>query len=205
MTFGRRRFLAGTGLVVAAAALGSCTDGGDGESADSPDGGRPSEADLDFLELAAGLEALAVETYQGSLDAAAGGKLGEVPAAGSEFLQVAHDQHDEALAALNGILESGDREPVANPNTAARESVVEPGLASATDFLSVARVVRNLESALAATYLRAVQSDLQVNEIVRAAAGIQATGQKRVAVLSFMIGEFPSPDPFQRTDAAITA
>ncbi|MBW3537126.1 MAG: twin-arginine translocation signal domain-containing protein, partial [Actinobacteria bacterium] len=161
MTFDRRRFLAGAGLVAAATAVGACTEGNDAESADPPDGGRPSETDLDFVEFAAGLEVLAVESYRSSLDAAVNGKLGQVPAALSEFLQVAHDQHNQVLETINGILDAEDHEPVTSPNTAARQALVEPGLAEATEFLSVVRVVRNLESALAATYLRAAQSDLQ--------------------------------------------
>lgn len=202
----RRRFLLGTGLAMAAGAVAACADeAADGESDGSRTDGRASEADLDFLVFAAGLEALAVETYRSSLDSAAGGKLGEVPAVGAEFLQVAHDQHGQYLDTINGVLETNGREAVTDPSSAARKSVVEPGLGAATGFLSIARVVRNLETALAATYLKAAQSQLQERDLIRTAGGIQATGQKRVAILSFIIGEFPFPDPFHKTDAAVTA
>ena len=203
MRLDRRAFLVGSGAM-AAASLAGCSDGETSQPSGAPGDGELAAADLDLLEFVASVEALAVETYASSIESAGAGKLGEVPPAGAEFLQVAHDQHQETLETINGVLEANQRNPVTEPSSAVKESIIEPGLGAATGFLSVARVVRNLEAGLAATYLKAAQSELQARSVIRTAAGVQATAQKRVAVLSFMIGEFPSPDPFQKTDAAFT-
>ena len=202
MRLDRRTFLVGSGAL--AVSLAGCSDGETSQSSEVAGNSELAAADLDLLEFVASLEALAVETYESSIESAGAGKLGEVPPAGAEFLQVAHDQHQETLEMLNGVLEANQRNPVTEPSTAVRESMIEPGLGTATGFPSVAGVVRNLEAGLAATYLKAAQSELQSRSLIRTAAGVQATAQKRVAVLSFMIGEFPSPDPFQKTDAAFS-
>ena len=199
----RRKFLLGSG-VAAAASLAACSDGEPDRAQGSPDGTGLAAADLDFLEFVAGVEALAVETYAATIRSASEGTLGQVPPAGSEYLQVAHDQHEQTLEKINGMLEAHQRSAVTDSNATVKDSVVEPGLTAATGFVPVAQVVRRLESGLAATYLKAVQSGLQARALIRTAAGIQATAQKRVAVLSFMLGEFPSPDPFQKTDGAFT-
>ncbi len=203
--FGRRKFIFGAGLTAAAVALAACsgdddndvTAGGDDEGGDIPAG------DLDILAFAAGLELLAVGTYQAALDAATSGALGDIPPAGAEFVQTALKQHQEIADALNGVLTGAGREEVTEANADVKAAVVDPAFAAAKNFGDAANLARTLETAASATYLKAVQSQLTAKPIIRTAAGIQATGQQRVAILNYVLGDYPVPDTFQKTDAAI--
>jgi len=204
--FGRRKFIFGAGLTAAAVALAACAGddkndvnagGGDDEGGDIPAG------DLDILAFATGLELLAVGTYQAALDAATSGALGDIPPAGAEFVQTALNQHQEIADALNGVLTGAGREEVTEANADVKAAVVDPAFAAAKNFGDAANLARTLEIAASATYLKAVQSQLTAKPIIRTAAGIQSTGQQRVAILNYVLGDYPIPDTFQKTDAAI--
>jgi hypothetical protein len=204
--FGRRKFLFGAGLTAAAVALAACAGDDENDVATGGEGGEGGDipaGDLDVVAFAAGLELLAVGTYQAALDAAGSGALGEVPPAGAEFVTTAMGQHKEIADALNGVLTSNGREEVTEANADVKAAVVDPAFAAAKNFGDAANLARTLETAAAATYLKAVQSQLQSKDVIRTAAGIQATGQKRVAILNYVLGEYPVPDTFQKTDAAI--
>lgn len=202
--FGRRKFLMGAGLTAAAVALAACSNDDDSDvSSGGGDGGDIPDGDLDVIAFAAGLELLAVGTYQAALDAASSGALGEIPPAGAEFVQTALNQHQEIADALNGVLSDAGRDEVTTPNAEVKAAVVDPAFAAAKNFGDAANLARTLETAAAATYLKAVQSQLQSDAAIRTAAGIQATGQKRVAILNYVLGDYPVPDTFQKTDAAI--
>lgn len=206
----RRSFLLAAGSAAAAISLSACSDNSDNDTPDDAEPGRQGggeelpEADLDALAFAAGLEVLAVQTYRAARDAFNAGALGQVPAVGVEFVDTAVAHHDQCLDLINGLLQQGSQDPVAEPNEVVKSTLIDPALAAAKSFVEIATVARTLETATAATYLRAIQSQLQSPEAIRTAAGIQSTGQKRVAVLNFLLGTYPVPDTFQKTDTAIS-
>lgn len=203
MPLGRRRFLVLSGLAPAAA-LAACTDSPTDRSGPE-DRGDLTAPDLDAMELLAGLEAVAETAYRDVLAALTVGKLGDVPAAGTELLRSAAAQHGQCLSEINALLKTGGRAAVSDPNLEFQASAVTPALTAAKGWPEIAALARTIETALAATYLQTVHSTLQSRATLRLAGGIQATGQKRVAILNFLLGEYPVPDTFQKTDLALRA
>lgn len=203
MPIGRRRFLVLAALTPAAA-LSACSD-------DSPEGSPPRgageafEPDLDAMAFAAGLEVAAEGAYQQALTGASSGKLGEVPAAVSELLRTAALQHRQCLDEINDLLKTAGRSPVEDAPVEFEASVVAPRLQEARGWPEIAALARTIETALAATYLQNIHATLRSPAAIRLAGGIQATGQKRVAILNFLLGEYPVPDTFQKTDPAVRA
>ena len=205
----RRRFLIGTGMaagaVVVTAACGSDDDqdvasgGSDTTSADAMAEGDGS-GDLAVAELAAGLEVLAVGTYKAALDAATAGKLGDVPPAVAEFVKTAMSHHEEHLAAWNKVLTGAGQSAVSTPN-AQLKPVVDAEFGKAKTVADAAKLARTLEETAAATYLSAIPN-LQSKDAIKLAASIQATDAKHVAILNFVLGEYPVPDVFAKTDKA---
>jgi hypothetical protein len=124
----RRGFLALVGVGAAGVALAACSSDSSTSTGttSAPATGAPTTnttamapgttmkpgggGDLEVAALAAGLEVLAVNTYQAALDAATAGKLGEVPPAVAEFVTVSMGQHQAALDAWNEVL-TGAGEP----------------------------------------------------------------------------------------------
>jgi len=205
----RRKFLFGAGLAAGAVALAACAgdDDGDvnagGDNGDDGDKADVTEGDLDVVAFAAGLEVLAVQTYQAALDAATSGALGEIPDAGAEFVKTALAHHKEYVENFNAVLTGAGREEVTEPNAAVKSSVVDPALAAAKTFGDAAKLARTLETAASATYLKAIQENLEGAGVLRTAGSIQIVNQQRIAILNFVLGTYPVPDVFQKTDAAV--
>lgn len=206
-SFSRRRFLVGSGvaagLAVVAAACGN--DDEDGAAAtdttgSSASGEEDGGGDLAVAEFAAGLEVLAVGTYKAALDAATANKLGAVPPAVAEFVTTAMKHHEEHLAAWNKVITGAGRSAVSTPN-AQLKPVVDAEFGKAKTVADAAKLARTLEETAAATYLNAIPS-LVSKDAVKLAASIQATDAKHVAILNFVLGEYPVPDVFAKTDKA---
>lgn len=202
-SFSRRRFLVGSGLaagvaVVAAACGSDDDDTAAGSDATAGEGG--ADGDLAVAEFAAGLEVLAVGTYKAALDAATANKLGAVPPAVAEFVQTAMAHHEEHLAAWNDVITGAGRTAVSAPN-AQLKPVVDAELGKAKTVADAAKLARTLEETAAATYLSAIP-DLTSKDAVKLAASIQATDAKHVAILNYVLGEYPVPDVFAKTDKA---
>ena len=207
--FSRRKFLIGgtvaAGLVAVTAACGTDDDTVDSGSSDTTAGGSDTtaagaEGDLGVAAFAAGLEVLAVGTYKAALDAAVAGKLGDVPAAGAEFVKTALAHHEEHLAAWNKVLKGAGKPEVTAPN-AQLKPVVDAEFGKAKGFGDAAKLARTLEETAAATYLSAIPN-LKSKDAIKLAASIQATDAKHVAILNFVLGEYPVPDVFAKTDKA---
>jgi len=207
--FSRRKFLIGgtmaAGLAAVTAACGgdkkvesgsSTTTAGDTATTTAAGG----EGDLGVAAFAAGLEVLAVGTYKAALDAAVAGKLGDVPPAGAEFVKTAMAHHEAHLAAWNKVLKGAGKPEVTEPN-AQLKPVVDAEFAKAKGFGDAAKLARTLEETAAATYLSAIPS-LMSKDAIKLAASIQATDAKHVAILNFVLGEYPVPDVFAKTDKA---
>ncbi len=204
----RRQFLVGSSLAAAAAVvLAAC---GSDDDNDSATGTSPTTettpttasgvSDTQVAEVAAGLEVLAVSTYQGALDAATANKLGPVPPAVATYVQTALAHHQEHLAAWNGVLKAAGRPEVTQPN-ATLKPTVDQAFAAAADVAAVAKLALMLEGIAAQTYLKAIPL-LKDKAAIRKAGEIQIVDQQHQAILLYALGEYPVPDVFQKTDQA---
>lgn len=201
----RRRFLlagAATGVAFAAAACGD--DAGDpvgGGTSETTGGGRPRAVPAtEVAALAAGLEVLAVNTYRTVLEAATGGRLGLVPAAGADYVRTALSHHEQHRDAWNAVLRTAGEPDVTAPDSRLKPTL-DAEYAKVRYFADAARLALTLEEIAAATYLDAI-AGLGDEEAVKTAASIQVVDAKHVAILRFMLGEYPVPDAFATTDKA---
>ena len=212
--FSRRGFLVGAvGAAGAAVVLGACAGNGDDSDLDTgagsgtddtaATGGGDASGDLATAKFAAGLEVLAVGTYKAALDAATAGKLGPVPPAGAEFVKTAMAQHQEHLDLWNSVIEGAGEEPVSTPD-AKLKPVVDQKFGQVKDFGGAAMLALELEQIAAATYLGAIPA-LSDKSAVTAAGQMHITDMQHSAVLLFVLGEYPVPDVFAKTDKAATA
>jgi rubrerythrin len=208
--FSRRRFLAtsaAAGLAVALAACGNDdeqSDVGAGQSSDTTSGsnGAPAamSADAGVAKFAAGLEVLAVGTYKAALDAATGGKLGEVPPAVATFVTEAMDHHQSHLNAWNDVLKKAGQPAVTEPD-AKLKPTVDAEFAKVKDVAGAATLALTLENIAAQTYLKAIPS-LKSPDAIKLAGSIQAVDQQHQAILLFALGKYPVPEVFQKTEMA---
>lgn len=204
-SFNRRRFLIGSGLAAGLAVVTAACGSDDDETATTDTTGASdaeggADGDLAVAEFAAGLEVLAVGTYKAALDAATANKLGAVPPAVAEFVKTAMSHHEEHLAAWNKVITGAGRSAVSTPN-AQLKPVVDAEFGKAKTVADAAKLARTLEETAAATYLSAIPS-LKSDDAVKLAASIQAIDAKHVAILNFVLGEYPVPDVFAKTDKA---
>lgn len=204
-SFNRRRFLIGSGLAAGLAVVTAACGSDDDEAATTDTTGASdaeggADGDLAVAEFAAGLEVLAVGTYKAALDAATANKLGAVPPAVAEFVKTAMSHHEEHLAAWNKVITGAGRSAVSTPN-AQLKPVVDAEFGKAKTVADAAKLARTLEETAAATYLSAIPS-LKSDDAVKLAASIQAIDAKHVAILNFVLGEYPVPDVFAKTDKA---
>ncbi len=224
---GRRGFLVGAAATVAAATaisgVGQAAFAGakNGQTAQEPDvkvnkgdvdGGRdpnnptavkPSAAlaqDLPTATFAAGLEVLAVNTYKQTATAAARGALGAVPPAVAEFVITAMGHHQAALDQWNRVLAISGRPQVTAPD-AGLQPMVTAALRDVTDAVGASRLALMLEDIAAQTYLAAIPK-LKAPESIALAASIQPIDMQHAAVLHFVLGEYPVPDVFAKTEKA---
>ncbi len=202
----RRRFLvsgAAAGVALAAAACGD-DDGdavGGGTSESTGGDGRPRAVPAtEVAAFAAGLEVLAVNTYRTVLEAATGGRLGLVPAAGADYVRTALFHHEQHRDAWNTVLRRAGEPEVAAPDSRLKPTI-DAEFAKVRYFADAARLALTLEEIAAATYLDAI-AGMSDKEAVRTAASIQVVDAKHVAILRFMLGEYPAPDAFATTDKA---
>ncbi|HEX2063304.1 MAG TPA: ferritin-like domain-containing protein [Acidimicrobiales bacterium] len=203
----RRRFLAGVGGVAGLAVLAACGDDEDDDDLGTGRGTSPTTDapatgdDSRVAAVAAGLEVLAVDTYRSTLEAATAGRLGDVPPAGAEYLQTALAHHEAHRDSWNALLSAAGQPEVTTPNQRLAPGVTSE-LSRVSDFAGAARLALRLEEIAAATYLDAIPR-LSSRDAVRQAASIQAIDAKHVAILLFMLGQYPVPDSFARTERAV--
>ena len=204
----RRRFLVGTGAVASLAVLAACGDDEDDDDlgtggATTPTTDQPTTGgDARLAAFAAGLEVLAVNTYRSALEAATAGRLGDVPPAGAEFVKTALAHHEAHRDAWNAVLRAAGQPEVTTPDQKLAPGV-NAELSRVSDFAGAARLALRLEETAAATYLSAVPN-LRSTDAIRQAASIQAIDAKHVAILLFVLGQYPVPDTFARTERAAT-
>lgn len=212
--FSRRGFLVGGSAGVAALVVAACskskststtassTPGSSGANASTPTSGGGASGDAKVAMTAASLEVLAVGTYKAALDAATAGKLGAVPPAVATFAQTAMSQHQAALDKWNGVLTQGGGQAVSAP-PAALKSQVDQAFGAVKNITDLAKLALLLEQTAADTYL-AVLPTLQSKDAIKLAGSIQIIDQQHAAILHYVLGEYPVPDVFQKTDKAFS-
>jgi hypothetical protein len=205
----RRRFLIGSGVALGGLALAAC--GSSSKSGSSTTTSMPAAAsggkggaltgDLAIVALAAGLENLAVATYQGGIDAATMGKLGMVPPAVVTFAQTAQKHHKAHADAWNAILSGAGKSKVMGVDQTVKTGVVDPAFAKVKDVGGFANLALELENVAAATYLNGI-SVIEGKAGIATAATIQPVEMQHAAILNFVLGKYPVPDNFAKTTGA---
>lgn len=224
MPTSRRGFLAIAGIGAAGATLAACTSdtktattgttgssgatsttagGSSGSSTTAAAAGSSTTAakknvDADTATLAAGLEVLAVNTYTAALEAATANKLGPVPPAVADFATTAKAHHQAALDKWNGVLKAAGKPEVKEPS-AKLKPTVDAEFAKVKDVNGVAALALMLEEIAAATYQEAIPT-LTSKDAIELAGSIQVIDAQHVAVLLFVMGKYPVPEVFAKTD-----
>lgn len=206
----RRGFLAASGAGAAAIAVAACSS--DSKTATSSSSTSASSAsstssgsaagDLKVAMTAASLEVLAVGTYKAALDAATGGALGAVPPAVATFVQTAMKQHQAALDAWNKVITAAGSPAVSTP-PADLKATIDGKFAQVKDVVAAGQLALLLEQTASDTYLK-VMPTLMSGDAITLAGALQISGQEHAAVLHYVLGEYPVPDVFQKTDLAYT-
>jgi hypothetical protein len=150
--------------------------------------------------LATSLEVLAVGTYQTVLDAAGQGRLGAVPPAITSFVTTARTQHTQHTDAWNSILTGAGLAAQTSPDPKYK-AFVDQTLPTVTDVVGAARLALQLETVAVETYTSGAMAltDARHREVALTIAPVEA---QHVAILNFMLGTYPAPDPFVKTDMA---
>lgn len=207
--FNRRNFLAAAGVGGAAIAFvasggissaGAAVGGRARAQATTTAAGGAASGDAATAAFAAGLEVLAASTYQTVLEAASAGSLGTVPPAGAEFVTKALSQHKEQLEAWNKVLDAAGQPRVIAPDPKLTAKV-QAALPSVTDFGAAAKLALLLEETAAATYQKAIPT-LTSKDARKLAGSIQIIDAQHAAILHYVLGEYPVPEVFAKTDMA---
>ncbi|MEA2686441.1 MAG: hypothetical protein QOE93_1636 [Actinomycetota bacterium] len=199
----RRTFLGtAAAAAAAAAATAACGGGGGGDEGPSTTGETvpPLTGDVAVAHLAAGLENLALATYDTLLTTALDGRLGVVPALVGAIFTTAKGQHTEHLEVWNRVMRVAGKPDVTEPDPGLKPTI-DGMLAQVDDVAGAARLALLVEEILADTYLKAIPT-LVDGDSVRSAALILIVDQQHQAILRFALGEFPAPEPLQVPDKA---
>jgi hypothetical protein len=201
----RRMFLGGMGAVVAAGALAACSKSSSSSTtATTVAPGSGLTGDLAVAALATALENTAVATYQAALNAVTAGKL-SVPPAVATFATTAQSQHKDHAAAWNAVLTQAGKTAIPSNygDTTVFSGVVLPAFNKVTDVVGLANLALLLENVAAATYLAGISAVTSTGAI-QIAASIQPVEMQHAAILNFVLGNYPVPDSFAKTDGART-
>jgi hypothetical protein len=201
----RRTFLAGTGaagIALVAAGCGSSTStSSSGAATSSPATASPSAGgDAAVAMTAASLEVLAVATYKAAGAAATAGHLGAVPPAVVTFVTTVGQHHQTALDKWNSVLTTAGAAAVTAP-PADLNATVQSAFGQVTDVAGVAKLALMLEKVASDTYLAAGPT-LQSKDAITLAGALQIVDQMHAAILYYVLGQYPVPDVFQKTDMA---
>jgi hypothetical protein len=189
----------GGGMVVAACGGTSASTAGSGGAVSSTSATSQS-VDLTVARLAASLEVLAVNTYQTVLDAAGKGALGTVPPAIATFVTSAKMQHSDHANAWNGALTRAGQQAQTAPDPHYRK-VVDAALPNVKTVVDAARLALTLETVAVETYTAgsALVTDKKNRLVALTIAPVEA---QHIAILNYVLGQYPVPDSFIKTDMA---
>ncbi len=201
ITATRRTFLRG-GLVTAGAVGGGALLAACGGSTASSATASASGAtgDLKVAQLAASLEILAVSTYATALTAAGSGTFGAVPPAFAAFATTAKMQHQDHANGWNSALMSAGLPAQSSPDPK-YDAIVKQALPTLKTIPDVAKLALTLETVAVETYT-AGASLLTVAANRAVALTIAPVEAQHVAILNFVLGTYPVPASFIKTDQA---
>jgi hypothetical protein len=205
----RRTFLRGglatAGLAGGGAVLAACGSGpGSNSAVNAPSSSAATTAsgstDLTVARLAASLEVLAVNTYQTVLDAAGKGSLGTVPPAVATFVTTAKMQHSDHANAWNSALVGAGKQAQSAPDPH-YDKIVQQALPSVKTVVDAAKLALTLETVAVETYTAgsALVTDKRNRQVALSIAPVEA---QHVAILHYVLGQYPVPDSFIKTDMA---
>ena len=201
-TASRRTFLVGAGALGGAAVLAACgsSSSSSGGASASPSSSGGAAADLTVARLAASLEVLAVGTYKTALTAAGQGAFGTVPPAFGVFAQTAMAQHQDHQNAWNSALAKAGQSEQTTPDPKYK-AVVDQAVPTLKDIPSVAKLALTLETVAFETYTKGagLVSDKANRAVALSIAPVEA---QHAAVLQYLLGQYPVPDSFIKTDMA---
>lgn len=207
----RRRFLLGSGgLVASGVLLAACGDDDDeAQEAPAPAAGAGGaaggdDASMELMKLNASLENLAVFAYGAALEAAEKGKFGKtVPDAVAGFAQHAKMQHQEHADAFNAAVTAMGGTAFTEP-TPALVGAVKEMFAAVDSVPELALLALKLENTAAATYVS--QMDQLTNaQTLDAVSTIAPVERQHAAILYYVLGEYPVPDTFVKLDKTSTS
>ena len=202
----RRTFLrgglAGAGLVGGGTVLAACgsSDSGSAVNATTSSSTSTASPDLTVARLAASLEVLAVNTYQTVLDAAGKGSLGTVPPAIATFVTTAKAQHADHANAWNSALTGAGLQAQTAPDPHYNK-IVQQALPTVKTVVDAAKLALTLETVAVETYTAgsALVTDKKNRLVALTIAPVEA---QHVAILHYVLGQYPVPDSFVKTDMA---
>ncbi|MBJ7596248.1 MAG: ferritin-like domain-containing protein [Candidatus Dormibacteraeota bacterium] len=199
----RRTFLAGSGAAGAAVLVAACGSSTSSPSSSSSSASSPTPSgggDAAVAMTAASLEVLAVATYKAAGTAATAGHLGAVPPAVATFVTTVGAHHQAALDKWNAVLQTAGAPAVTAP-PADLNQTVQTAFAAVTDVPGLAKLALMLEKTASDTYLAAGPT-LQSKDAITLAGALQIVDQMHAAILYYVLGQYPVPDVFQKTDMA---
>jgi hypothetical protein len=116
------------------------------------------------------------------------------------FVQTAMSHHQAALDKWNSVLTGAGAQAVSQP-PADLKATVDKAFAGVTDVVGAAKLALMLETIAADTYLNAIPT-LQSKDAITLAGALQVVDQEHGAILHYVLGDYPVPDVFQKTDMA---
>ena len=126
-----------------------------------------------------------------------------VPPAVVTFATTAQQQHKDHAAAWNAIITGAGKPAVSGVDTTVNDGVVQPAFAQVKDVAGLAKLALSLEDAAAATYLSVIPVVSDPGG-VKTVATIQPVEMQHAAILNFVLGTYPVPNAFAKTDGART-
>jgi len=201
----RRGFLIGSGATVGVLALAACGKSDKASTAattgtTAASGSGQLSGDLQIAAMAASLENLGVSTYRAGIAAATAGKLGTVPPAVVTFAQTAMMQHTDHAAAWNAVVASTGHAKITQDDPAVKPTV-DQMFSQVTDVPGLLKLALAVENIAAATYLNGI-GVIQNKDALKTAASIHPVEMQHAAILNFVLGQYPVPDTFAKTDGA---
>jgi len=204
----RRWFLGAAAAVTAGGVLTACSKDNSKATTTSSSAAvgaststTAAAGDLKVAALAASLEVLAVATYKAALAAATAKKLGTVPPAVATFATTVMGHHQKALDSWNAVL-TGAGQPAVSTPPASLKATVDAEFAKVTDAVGVANLALLLEQTAADTSYLGATKTLTIKAAITLAGALQSVDQEHAAILLYVLGKYPVPDVFQKTDKA---
>lgn len=196
----RRRFLAAT-AVAATSAVAAAATGCSGDTRTRLATGGATDTDLAAATHLAGLEVVAAHTYEIAADAVKSRLLGVVPFGVNEYIATGIAHHWAHLKAWNELLTKAGRATVTAPDDEFKPRI-DARLTEVNDLPKALYLMEMLEDTLSQTYLKAI-GRLRSERAIRTAAAIQVVDQQHLAIIRYIVGQYPIPDTFQPTNRAL--